>query len=289
MGLLEKNTLFTVYGRGFARAPILGHLGTYRDIEAMAVDTKPWLKQIAAVNGKGVVLGIHLVYAIATPCTGKGQCLNYFGDDLVDKYIKPAAARGWVVILDTQLGRSNPAEEVQRMIAKGYLAFDNVHVAIDPEFHAHADQPNPGTPIGTVTAAHINEVQDVLDHYVRSQNLKTKKILIVHQFGDPTVHDGVPNMIQDKKTLKNYENVELVINADGLGNPASKIQKYNLMTDSTVYPFIQFRGIKVFFPNRWEKRGHFDKPPLTVEEIFGIKPLPGGLKLLEKPNVVSIA
>jgi len=288
-GLLEKNTLFTVYGRGFARAPILGHLGSYKDIEAMAEDTKPWLKQIAAVNdGKGVVVGIHLIYAIAIPCTGKGQCVNYFGDDLVDKYIKAAAARGWMVILDTQLGRSNPAEEVQRMIAKGYLAFDNVHVAIDPEFHALAGQRDPGTPIGTVTAAQINEVQDILDRYVKSRNLKTKKILIVHQFGDPTVHDGVPNMIQDKKTLKDYDNVELVINGDGLGNPASKIRKYNLMTDSKVYPFIHFRGIKIFFPNQWEKRGHFDKPPLSVEEIFGIKPLPGGLKVLEKPNVVTI-
>ena len=115
----------------------------------------------------------------------------------------------------------------------------------------------------TLTAAQINEVQDVLDRYVRSQNLNTKKILIVHQFGDPTVHDGVAT---GQKTLKNYENLELVINADGLGNPASKVQKCNLMTDSTVYPFIQFRGIKVFFPNRWEKRGHFDKPPLTREQ-----------------------
>ncbi|MEP6715750.1 MAG: hypothetical protein ABJC09_09245 [Terriglobia bacterium] len=83
--------------------------------------------------------------------------------------------------------------------------------------------------------------------------------------------------------------MELVIDGDGLGNPASKVRKYNLMTDSKVYPFIHFRGIKIFFPNQWEKRGHFDKPPLSVEEIFGIKPLPGGLKMLEKPNVVIIA
>jgi len=120
-------------------------------------------------------------------------------------------------------------------------------------------------------------------------NPKFAAALIVHQFGDPTVHDGVPNMIQDKKTLKDYDNVELVINGDGLGNPASKIRKYNLMTDSKVYPFIHFRNIKIFFLNQWEKRGHFDKPPLSLEEIFGIKPLPGGLKVLEKPNVVIIA
>ena len=50
-GLLETNTLFTVYGRGFDLAPILGHLGTYKDIDAMAADTKPWIPKIAAANG----------------------------------------------------------------------------------------------------------------------------------------------------------------------------------------------------------------------------------------------
>ncbi len=53
--------------------------------------------------------------------------------------------------------------------------------------------------------------------YVESENLKTKKMLIVHQFGDAAVHDGVPFMVQQKKTLKSYRNVELVIDADGLG------------------------------------------------------------------------
>ena len=61
-GLLETNTLFTVYGRGFAIAPILGHLGTYRDIDAMAADTRTWVTEIASVNGgHGVATGIHLI------------------------------------------------------------------------------------------------------------------------------------------------------------------------------------------------------------------------------------
>lgn len=290
-GLLETNTLFSVYGRGFDVAPILGRLGAYQDIDAMAAGTRSWVQEISKLNdGKGVVTGIHLIYALAVPCTPKGgDCLDYLSGDIVAKYIQPAAQRGWVVILDTQLGRSNPVAQVQHMIRAGYLKYDNVHVAVDPEFHTRPGQPDPGTPIGTVTALDINQAQEALDRYVENENLKTKKILIVHQFGDATVHDGVPFMIQDKKTLKSYQNVELVIDADGLGTPLMKVHKYNLMTDSRVYPFLRFRGIKIFFPNRWERREHFDKPPMTLQQIFGLVPVPGGLRMATKPNVVIIA
>jgi hypothetical protein len=81
------------------------------------------------------------------PCTGKGDCLESLGEDIVEKYIKPAAARGWEVILDTQLGHSGPVEQVQRMIAGGYLKCENVHVPLDPEFHALPGQRDPGVPI----------------------------------------------------------------------------------------------------------------------------------------------
>ncbi|HYK90318.1 MAG TPA: hypothetical protein VE398_16200, partial [Acidobacteriota bacterium] len=196
---------------------------------------------------------------------------------------------GWVVVLDTQLGKSNPVTQVKRMIDKGYLKYDNVHVAIDPEFHVYNDKPLPGIPIGTVRASQINEVQTMLDDYVREQKLATKKILIVHQFGDANVHDGVPFMIQDKKSLKANSNVDLVINMDGLGEPPIKVTKYNKITDSKVYPFLRFRGVKVFFPNKWEKAGHFDKPPMSLDEIFGLKKVPRGPKMANKPNVVIIA
>ena len=289
-GLLTTSTLFAVYGRGFDVAPILGRLGTYRDIDAMAADTRPWVNKISMVNdGKAVVTGIHLIYALAVPCKGTRDCLEYLGGDIVAKYIEPAARRGWVVILDTQLGRSDPVSEINHMIEEGYLKYDNVHVAIDPEFHTGPRQPTPGTPIGTVSASEINKVQEILSNYVQSENLKTPKIVMVHQFGDAAIHDGVPFMIRDKKTLKDYPNVELVIDGDGLGSPLLKVKKYNRITDSRIYPFIHFRGIKIFFPNRWEHRGHFDKPPMNVDEIFGITPVPGGLRIVDKPNVIIIA
>ncbi len=294
VGLLEKNTIFGVYGRAFGRAPILGHLGTYKNFDMMAADIPKWVDEIQKHNdNKPVIPAVHLIYALAIPCTEKkDDCLQYLEGPtslIIDNYIKPAAERGWLVFLDTQLGKSNPVAQVNRMIEKGYLKYENVHVAIDPEFHLYPNRKTPGIPIGTVEASEINDVQKILDDYVKSQGLKTKKILIVHQFGDANIKDGVPFMIEHKKDLKSFTNVQLVINADGLGTPEVKVVKYNKMTDTKVYPFISYRGIKVFYPNQWEKAGHFDKPPMTMDQVFGIEPVVGRLKMAAKPSVLIIA
>jgi hypothetical protein len=229
---------------------------------------------------------------MATPCKDSPDCLLYIEGsvkDLVGSYIEPAAKRGWMVVLDTQIGKSDPVKQIKRILGKGYLKYENVAVAVDPEFHVYPDRETPGRPIGTLQASQINEVQQMLDDYVRTQNLRNKKILIVHQFGDPNIDDGVPFMIKEKEKIKTYENVELVFNMDGLGKQPIKAVKYNKITDASVYPFIKFRGIKVFFRNRWEKHGHFDKPPMDLDEIFGLKKVKGGPKMETKPDVIIIA
>jgi hypothetical protein len=256
----------------------------------MEKESATWTQQIQAVNdGKAVKIGIHLIYAMAMPCDAGKDCLGYLRKSIVKDYIEPAAERGWVVVLDSQLGRSSPAAQVQHMIDEGYLKYENVHVALDPEFHVVPGHARPGTPIGTIEASEVNEAQKILNDYVAEQRLKTKKILIIHQFGDRAVHDGVPYMIRDKESVLTYPNVELVIDMDGLGAPPVKVRKYNLITSHTIYPFIQFQGIKVFFNNKWEHHGHYDKPPLTVDEIFGQQKLPGGLRMKAKPDIVIIA
>ena len=291
--ILSENTLFTVYGRAFGSAPILGRLGTYRDFEDMERDVRPWIRGIQKRNGdKGVIPALHLIYAMAVPCVSDDDCLLYLEGrekDLVSTYIEPAAKRGWMVVLDTQIGKSSPVSQVKRIIKKGYLKYENVALALDPEFHVYEGEDHPGKPIGVIHSSQINQVQQLLHDYVRIHKQSKKKILIVHQFGDANVDDGVPFMIQDKKGLRTYDNVELVIDADGLGEPALKVIKYNKMTDSAVYPFIKFRGIKIFFPNRWEKNGHFDKPPMNLDEIFGIRPVKGRVRMKTKPDMIIIA
>jgi len=293
ISILSESTLFTVYGRAFDCAPILGRLGAYRGFEDMEKDIQPWLQGIRKRhNKKQVIPAIHLIYAMAIPCKPGDDCLLYLEGtvkDLIGNYIEPAAKRGWMVVLDTQIGKSTPAQQVRRIIEKGYLRYDNVAVALDPEFHVHEGSETPGKPIGTLTAAQINSAQEMLSDYARAQRLPTKKILMVHQFGDPNVNDGVPFMIEAKKALKTYDNVDLVLDMDGLGGQQVKVVKYNKILDARVYPFIHFRGMKIFFNNRWEKHGHFDKPPLNLDQLFGIKPAPGGVHMQSKPDVLIIA
>jgi hypothetical protein len=292
VALLETHTLFTVYGRGFDIAPILGRLGTYKDFSSLESNTHDQIEEITSVNrGKAVATGIELIYGMAVPCRGTRNCLDYLDEkaNIVERYIRPAEERGWEVILETQLGRSDPIAQVRHMIDRGYLDYDNVHVAIDPEFHVYPGRELPGTPVGTVEATEINEVQATLDDLVRREHLGMKKILIVHQFGDVAFHDGVPNMIRDKTTLKTFPNVELVIDADGLGTPLVKIAKYNRITSNEAYSFIQFRGIKIFYRSPLEQNGHYDKPPMTLRQVFGLDCVSGGIRMRSQPNVIIIA
>lgn len=290
---LDDSTLLTMYGRAFGVAPILGRLGSYQNFNDMAEDVKQFEGQVKANNGgKKVVPTLHLIYGMAMPCVPKDDCLLYLEGtepDIIGKYIKPAAERGWLVILDTQMGRSDPMTQVKRMIAKGYLDYDNVHVALDPEFSSVAGHDTPGIPIGTLSARDINDVQKLLDEHVKAKKLPHRKILMIHQFGDPQVNDGVPNMISDKTTIKTFENVDFVIDADGFGGSDSKITKYNQMTDTTAYPFIKYRAIKLFLPNPHEQAHHYDKPQMTWEQTFGNAETPGGSKMKHKPDIVILA
>lgn len=288
---MANATLLTFYGRGFGVAPILGRLGEYQDANAMAGAIQPWVKAMSAVNGgKKVIPGIHLIYAMAIPCEGNSDCLQYYEEidsHFVQNYVVPAQKRGWLVFIDSQLGRSNPVDQVERMIAKGYLKYDNVEVAIDPEFHSYPGHATPGIPIGVIDASQVNAAQQLLDDYVQQQHLPHRKILVVHQFGDRLVNDGVPFMIQHKTEVKDYPNVDLLIDADGFGGPGVKVDKYNKMTDPNAYPFIHYRGIKIFPKSTYEQAWHFDRPLLTMRQIFGLDPVEG-LKVKYPPNLVIV-
>lgn len=289
---LTDTTYLGFYGRAFGVAPILGRLGFYQNIDDMAKDVEKWSAEVKTVNGgKKIIPEIHLIYALAIPCEGQDNCLLYLegqDKDIVGHYIKPAADRGWQVVLDDQLGRSDPVTEVQRMIDKGYLKYDNVQVALDPEFHVHPGRLTPGIPVGVVEADQLNAAQKLLDDYVQKEHLPHKKILMVHQFGDKNVNDGVPFMIQNKENVKVYPNVDLVIVADGFGAPGTKVVKYNKMLDSKVYPFIRWRGLKIFPPNPYEKAGHYDRPMLTWRQIWGLDPTPDKARVEVPPDVIII-
>ena len=288
--VMQNTRLITVYGRSFGIAPILGLLGTFKSFNELEQGIKPWVNSTSDLMGDRVTVAPHLIYALARPCHGsEDSCLIFLdalGVDLIEDYIKPAAKRGMAVVLDAQLGRLSPIPIIERMIKAGYLSFPNVHIALDPEFATKPGQSIPGTPWGSLSAELINETQSLLANYVRSAGLSHKKVLIVHQFVDATTNGW--SMIPRKQHIKVFPEVEVVFDADGFGSPDAKIHKYNAMTNPTVYPRMQWRGIKLFNQNPYA-RYFSDKPLMTPQQVFGIEPTTSGHRMQIPPNLLVLS
>jgi hypothetical protein len=81
------------------------------------------------------------------------------------------------------------------------------------------------------------------------------KILIVHQFRY--------GMLPDKAAIGTVAGVELVIDMDGFGPPASKLATYDaVITRDNV----QLPGIKLFH--------EYDVPLLTPDDVMALAPRP---------------
>src|SRR4029079_16866720 len=102
-----------------------------------------------------------------------------------------------------------------------YLKYPNVHLALDPEFAmTQKGQETPGNPIGYLTGEQINEAQAYVQAYLEENNIRGRRIFLIHQFFDA--------MIPNKEVIDwNNPRLELAIVADGFGDPWGKITKYN--------------------------------------------------------------
>ena len=72
------------------------------------------------------------------------------------EYINAAQSNGFAVIIDLQLGGLTPVEAVKPVLK--YLKYDNVHLAIDPEFEVNSLDVRPGKVIGHISGEQINQV-----------------------------------------------------------------------------------------------------------------------------------
>lgn len=268
---LDNASILSVYGRGFRTAPVLGRLGMVQGFEDLQRRTSRARAAMERLTGvRQVRLAIHLIYGMAAPCSSAtDNCLVYLDDqpgvDLVRDYIRPAAQRGWLVILDDQLGRSTPAQEIARLQSRGYLAYDNVEVAFDPEFHTLPGQTTPGSPTGQVSAQEINDAEQAMEQAVSGSGLDHRKLLLVHQW--------TPTMIQDRMDLiTSLKDVQPAVIMDGIGPADEKVGAYNTLMSSGL-PAGVTPGIKLFLPNPYGVTGNDDSPVLTWREVLGRVPV----------------
>jgi len=229
----------------------MGILGEY-DIDALIVLLQKQARQYEIANGRqlSVLPAFHLVYGMATKAPGDdGSHLAYLEDDIVMSYITKAQAADFAVILDVQIGALSPTESISKALP--YLAYENVHLGIDPEFAmVYLGQEWPGDPIGSVTGEQVNEVQSMIQRFMRQNRIKGNRVLLVHQFQNDMI-------LQPEEIDTGYDQVAVTISVDGWGVPWAKISKYN----SFITPDSPFAAFKLFY--RW------DEPILTPDQALG--------------------
>ncbi len=248
-------TYLTYYGR--PNVPVMGILGEF-DLDGLVERLKQQAAAYDEANGPdlSVTPAFELVWGMATAASSGGTYLGFMSEEATLAYVERAQAEGFDVFLDVQIGALSPVEAIE--YALPWLKYDNVHVAIDPEFAmVTPGQAKPGTPIGYVTGEQVNQVQARMQEYMEENEIEGQRILIVHQF--------LLTMIQDKEAIDwdGYDRVALTVTADGWGPPFGKISKYN----SFISDDVAFSGFKLFY--RWDSPLMSEAQALGVEDYSG--------------------
>ena len=265
----KKEVLVGYYGR--PNTPSLGILGE-NNIDELIIKMKEkelYFKN-ELDNKVDIKLAFHIIHSLATRDPGRrNDYLLGMSEKTVMKYIKRANKEGFAVILDVQLGTKTAFEAVQPILK--YLKYDNVHLAIDPEFKipTHRRYP-PGKYVGHIFADDLNKAQESISNYLIEHNVEEKRNLIVHMFHK--------RMLRKKEEVKNFDNLNLIYNIDGHGNAGVKIKIYNGLY-ATEQTHKAIGGFKIFYNSD-------TKPIMTPKEILGLQNV-GSQKIMVQPYYIN--
>jgi hypothetical protein len=254
--ILPDNRIIAYYGNFYSTR--MGVLGEYPEEQMLSMLKREQARWEEADPGTPTVPAINYIASTAQELPGKeGLYTLRMPDTEIDKAVAIAAKlENGIVILDIQIGFSTLERELP--LLEKYLAMPNVHLGLDPEFHMIGDDP-PGHVIGSYSAAEINYAIEYLADLVREHDLPPK-VLIVHRF--------TQRMVTNYQDITPLPEVQVVMDMDGWGSPAKKINTYKQF----IYPEpVQFTGFKLFYKNDL-------KPPserlLTPEELLELTPRP---------------
>ena len=263
----DYNMIVALYGRPHVKT--MGTLGKQSLAQTIQMaKEKAKLYEKALGNGQKVTPGFDLIYEMATSSPGKnGKYVITLNQKTLLKYITAAQKNGIVIFIDVQLGKKSPAQAVKPLLK--YLKYDNVHIAVDPEFSVDNLKVRPGKKIGSITGTQINEVQHMMRDYIKANGIKDDKILLVHMFTE--------HMVTGKKAIKYTDRVHLAMHLDGHGSPALKIKTYNgLYTDTRAG--LVAGGFKVFYKQ--------DKPMMTPRQVLGLEKV-SNKRVRDMPKIIT--
>lgn len=251
--LLPFNRVVAYYGNFYSTGMgILGQLKPAEMLKKFQEEINNWQKADTVIP---VIPAIHYIAVTAQSAPGSGNKYRLrmpFSE--IDKAIELAKKINGIVFLDIQVGHSTLQQEIPPL--KKYLSMPNVHLGIDPEYSMKNGKV-PSTSIGTFDAEDINYASEFLAGLVKKDTLPPK-ILVIHRF--------TKGMVTNSRKIKLHPEVQVVMNMDGFGEPAKKINSYKSWI--TGEP-VQFTGFKLFYKND-KNSGRM----MTPAEVLKLYPRP---------------
>lgn len=253
--LLPFNRIVAYYGNLYSTQ--MGVLGQYPPAQVLSMLESTTAMWAAADPSTPVIPALDYIAVTAQGSPGPdGDYRDRMPDSQLDEVMNMANDVHGLVFLDVQVGLSTVEKEVP--LLEKYLAMPNVELSLDPEFDMHNGE-RPGTVIGTMDASDINWAAQYLANLVTQDNLPPK-ILVVHRFTD--------DMVTHTSEIQPLPQVQIVMDMDGFGFPAKKIDTY----EQVIVPYpVQFTGFKLFYHN--DTLGPMGRL-MTPEEVLQLSPQP---------------
>jgi hypothetical protein len=230
---------------------VLGSVPPEEMLDRLERTAVEWAK---ADTTRKVLPALHLIATVAQgkPGTGGKHRLR-MSDSLIQRVAGWAEQRGWLLIVDIQIGHSTVAAELEPLIP--YLRRPYVHLALDPEF-AMTRGGVPGRRIGTLDAADVNVAIRRLARVVTEEKLPPK-VLVVHRF--------TRGMLTGTERIQLDPRVQVVIDMDGFG--ASWHKEYAYRRYISPYP-VQYTGFKLFYKNDRASRSSSIGPKKNCSSVI---------------------
>jgi hypothetical protein len=231
----------------------LGALGQ-QSLAATITRAKQVAANYSALVQEPVIPAFEIIATVAAASAGSdGNYSNESSEASLKPWIDAAQANGIYVVLDLQPGRSDFLSQAKQYA--DLLAYPNVGLALDPEWHMKSNQV-PMEVIGSVDSSEINKTAQWLADLTKQHNLP-QKVLMLHQFR--------LDMITNRSKLEtDFDQLQIVIHADGFGSTPQKFNTWNTLHINP--PANVIWGWKNFLTQ--------DKPTLTPQQTMAVKPTP---------------
>lgn len=249
--VLPENRYVALYGSPLYEA--LGALGE-QSIDASISAARKLAQKYQPFSDEPVIPTLEIITTIASATATQND--DYSQETEVSKlkpWIKKAYENGIYILLDLQPGRRSFLSQAKQY--EELLLQPHVGLALDPEWRLGSNELHLQQ-IGSVSASEVNQVLAWLSELVENNDLP-EKMFLLHQF----THSMLENR---HKIDTSYENLDIVIQMDGQGTKAGKLDTYEAITSDA--PENIYFGWKNFYDE--------DTYQFSPEETMKLSPKP---------------